>query len=63
MMIMNSQPSSKDGTKIYYPKNVVSPAYQTNVITDNKTTLDGNVVIKSEQNVVCAKKWVDSNHK
>lgn len=53
----------QDGTKIYYPKKLVSPMWETNVITDNKTDQDGNVIIRSDQNVICAKKWVDANHK
>lgn len=54
---------SSDGTKIYYPKNIAAPMWETNVITDNYTDEDGNVYNKSDQNVLMAKKWVDDNRK
>lgn len=61
---------AKDGTKIYYPKNlggpekeILAPMWETNVITDNKTDEGGNVVNISDMNVIAAKKWVDENHK
>ena len=52
-----------DGTKIYYPKNIAAPMWETNVITDNYTDEDGNVYNKSDQNINMAKKWVDENKK
>lgn len=59
-----------DGTKIYYPKSpatpekeILAPMWETNVITDNKTDENGNVVNISDMNVIDAKKWVDANHK
>ncbi len=51
-----------DGTKIYYPRHV-SSVYATNVITDNFTDQSGTVRNRSEQNAVCARKWVDENQK
>ena len=54
---------SSDGTKIYYPHNIVAPMWETNVITDNYTDEDGNVYNKSDQNVLMAKTWVDDNRK
>lgn len=50
-------------TKIYRPNRVVAPTFETNIITDNKTLPNGNVVNVSEENAEYARDWVDANHK
>lgn len=53
-----------DKAKIYRARpNGVAGIFSTNIITDNKTTADGNVVNKSPYNAVAAREWVDENDK
>ena len=51
-----------DKSKIYRPKSPL-PIFSTNVITNNKTTSDGNVENISELNAIAARDWVNENHK
>lgn len=55
---------SKKGKENNYPteKKILS-AYETYVVTNNETNLDGSVNIASEEDVRLAKKWVDDNKK
>lgn len=50
-------------TRIYRPKRVIAPTFETNIITDNITLPDGNVVNASEDNAEYARDWVDANDK
>lgn len=47
--------------KIYHPKTII-PEFAANIITNNVTKPNGNVVNSHEQNSEFARKWVDDNH-
>ncbi|MFT3952649.1 MAG: hypothetical protein QM689_12030 [Oscillospiraceae bacterium] len=57
-----SQNPVPDDTRIYQPR-CVSPLFATNIITDNVTNSDGNVINRDEVNAYYARKWVDDNKK
>lgn len=55
--------SKEEKVKIYKPKSLVSPVFETNVIVDNFTDDNGRVYNRSDENIVLSKKEVDQNHK
>ena len=54
--------SSQDGTKVYQPRQKLSPSGMTNVITD-PDIINGEYSAVNDENVALAKKWVDENEK
>ena len=47
--------------KVTKPLNVI-PIGATNIITDNITSIEGNIQNQSEMNAGYARRWVDENH-